>query len=72
MGRPKRTVVDILAALATTERVSAFLAGYAERDEAIERLLDDIAICRVRLVAELRGLLVPRTRAAFWRSIQTQ
>jgi hypothetical protein len=65
MGHGHRTITDILAAIATTERVTAFLAGYAERDAAIERLLDDISIGRLRLVDELKRHLQPHTREAF-------
>ena len=64
MGPGHRTITEILAAIATTERVSAFLAVYAERDAAIERLIDDISIGRLRLVDELRSRLQPHTREA--------
>jgi hypothetical protein len=54
----------MLAAIANTERVSAFLARYAERDEAIERLEDDVRANRSSLIDELRKLLPPGTRDA--------
>jgi hypothetical protein len=64
MGRRHRTITEILAAIATTERVTAFLAAYVERDAAIERLLDDITVGRLRLVDDLRSRLQPHTREA--------
>ena len=54
----------ILAAIATVERVTAFLDRYAERDGAIERLVDDITVARLALVGELRERLQPHTRTA--------
>ena len=67
MRRRDKKVVEILASIATSERVSAALSRYAERGEAIERLLDEISANRARLVADLRRQLLPRedsTRAA--------
>ena len=58
-------MAEILAAIATAERVTAFLDRYAERDAAIERLVDDITVARLALVGELRGRLRPHTRTAF-------
>jgi len=63
MGQGQRSPVEILAAIANTERVTAFLAGYAEHDEAIERLVDDITVARLTLVDELRRRFRPHTRA---------
>lgn len=60
----QRTIAEILAAIATTERVTAFLDRYAEHDAAIERLVDDISVARLTLVDELRTRLLPHTRAA--------
>ena len=59
-----RTIAEIVAAITTTERVTAFLDRYAERDEAVERLADDISVARLTLVEELRSRLRPHTRAA--------
>jgi hypothetical protein len=50
----KRTIVEILAAIAMTERVSAFLARYDERDAAIDQLIDDVRLSRRQLAGELR------------------
>ena len=61
----QRTIAEILAAIATAERVTAFLDRYAERDAAIERLVEEITVARLALVGELRGRLRPHTRAAF-------
>ncbi len=58
-------MAEILAAIATAERVTAFLDRYAERDAAIERLVDDITVARLALIGELRGRLRPHTRTAF-------
>jgi hypothetical protein len=60
----QRTIVEILAAITTAERVTAFLDRHAERDAAIERLLDDISVARLALVGELRRRLLPHTRTA--------
>jgi hypothetical protein len=65
VGHGHRTITEILAAITTTERVSAFLAAYAERDAAIERLIDDITVGRLRLVGDLRSRLQPHMREAF-------
>lgn len=64
MGVGQRTIAEILAAIATTELVTAFLDRSAERDPAIERLADDISVARRMLVRELRTRLVPHARAA--------
>lgn len=64
MGQGQRTIAEILAAISTTERVSAFLGRYAERDIAIERLVDDITVARLTLIGELRTRLRPHTRQA--------
>lgn len=57
--------LEILAAIGTTERVSAFLAGYDERDEVIEQLVNDVILQRLNLVEELRVRLgLPSTREA--------
>jgi hypothetical protein len=37
-----------------TERVSAFLARYDERDAAIDQLIDDVRLSRRQLAGELR------------------
>lgn len=58
-GVPERTIGEILAGIATTERVSGFLAGYDERDAAIERLVNDVILQRLSLVGELQSRLVP-------------
>lgn len=60
----QRTIPEIIAAITTTERVSACLERYPDRDEAIERLSDDITVNRLRLLGELRAVLRPHTRAA--------
>lgn len=60
----QRTIAEILAAISTTERVTAFLDRYAEHDRAIERLADDITVARLTLVDELRRRLRPYTRGA--------
>jgi hypothetical protein len=57
-------MAEILAAIATAERVTAFLDRYAERDAAIEHLVDDITVARLALVGELRARLQPHTRTA--------
>ena len=57
-------MAEILAAIATAERVTAFLDRHVERDAAIERLVDDITVARLALVGELRGRLRPHTRTA--------
>ena len=60
--------MDILAAIAMTERVSAFLAGYDERDTAIDALIDDVLRNRRRLVGELREHLFRPAAPLFARS----
>jgi hypothetical protein len=60
----QRTPTEILTAIGMTERVSAFLAGYAERDAAIELLADDVAVNRLRLIEDLRTFFLPHTRRA--------
>jgi hypothetical protein len=60
MGQP--SIVEILAGIAETERVSAFLAGYDERDEAIEQLVNDVIRQRLTLANELATRLVPGGR----------
>jgi hypothetical protein len=64
MRERERSVVEMLVAIANTERVTAFLARYADRDEAIERLEEDVAANRKSLVDELRKLLPPTARDA--------
>jgi hypothetical protein len=59
---PQRTVPEILAAIATTERVSAFLASYDERDTTIELLTNDVLLNRLRLVSELSEQLLSADR----------
>jgi len=54
MGHAQRTIAEILAAIATTERLSAVLARYEQHDKAIELPVDDLAVDRRRLVADLR------------------
>jgi hypothetical protein len=55
----------VLAALATTGHVEDALRAYDDRDAAIERLADEVAIQRRQLSDELRAILRPYTRAAF-------
>lgn len=62
MRERERSVLEMLAAIANTERVSAFLARYSDRDEAIERLEDDVTANRQSLIDELRRLLPPSAR----------
>ena len=57
-------MAEILAGIATAERVTAFLDRYTERDAAIERLVDDITVETLALVGELRERLQPHTRTA--------
>jgi hypothetical protein len=63
-ARQPHSVLEILTAIATVERVSETLRGYPERDHAIEILEDELAIARVRLVGDLRAELTPHTRNA--------
>jgi hypothetical protein len=64
----QRTVVEVLAAIAMTERVSGFLASYDERDDAIDSLISDVSQNRLRLVDELRERLLRPTAPMFARS----
>lgn len=60
----QRTIVEVLAAIATTERVSSFLAAYDERDQAIEELSNEVIHQRMSLAEELRTRLVEQPREA--------
>jgi hypothetical protein len=64
MSTKQKTVIDALAAIATTERVSDALSRYPQPDRAIELLADEVAIQRRQLVDDLRAQLQPHTRAA--------
>jgi len=59
-----RPIVELLAAVATTERVARALHAYPERDAAVEALEDDVRIAHELLVEDVRARLRPHTRAA--------
>jgi hypothetical protein len=58
-----RSFEDVLVAIATNERVAAFLRIYPERDLAIEALEHDMDRQRRGLVADLRASMRERTGA---------
>ena len=55
---PERTIGEMLAAIATTERVSGFLASYDEHDEVIEQLVNDVILQRLSVANELQSRLM--------------
>jgi hypothetical protein len=66
---PQRSIEEMLAAIAMTERVSGFLAGYDERDDAIERLTNDVQVSRIFVANELGQRLLRDTGKAPWNAL---
>jgi hypothetical protein len=64
MPDQRPSVVQLLSAIATNERVAEALRAYPERDHAVEILEDEMVIARRLLVEDLRARLLPHTASA--------